>query len=607
MENKFASRVALLQSAMAGRGIDALIISNTDPHSSEYPAGRWCQVEWVSGFTGEAAEIVITARHAGLWTDTRYFIQAGIQLEGTGIALHKTRVPDQVLIPEYLATALKEIPSHPVRVAYDGLCQSVESIKELKAALEVAYGEDGYRLVDLPDFLSEFWEDRPEIPATPVIWPDQKLFGETRAEKLEWLRKEMASRGCRYMLVTALDEIAWLLNVRGEDIDYNPYVISYLVVSDNAACWFVRDTDNVPHVPEVTVTGYDALQEGIASMAVDGGSLLVDPSTLNGNVHDLLEKTFTPERIVLGTSPIIVRKAVKNRTEIANIRKAHLMDGLAMEKFLHWVEVNVKSPEPITEWDASVKLTELRSEIEGYHGNSFENISAYGENAALPHYSTPVTDSAVIEKKGLYLVDSGGQYDFGTTDITRTVPVGRCSRREKEDYTLVLKGMIDLAMAVFPKGTAGCQIDALAREPLWKNHRSFGHGTGHGIGYYLGVHEGPQSIRQNFNRQPILPGMVTSDEPGLYREGKYGIRHENVLLCVEDGDNEFASWLKFETLTLCHIDTKPVRTRLLTDEELSWLNSYNKRVYKTLSPYLDPETRVWLKKKCRKLSRGWFE
>ena len=409
------------------------------------------------------------------------------------------------------------------------------------------------------------------------------------------------------MLVTALDEIAWLLNVRGEDIDYNPYVISYLVVSDNGACWFVRDTDNVPHVPEVTVTGYDALQEGIASMAVDGGSLLVDPSTLNGNVHDLLEKTFTPERIVLGTSPIIVRKAVKNRTEIANLRKAHLMDGLAMEKFLHWVEVNVKSPEPITEWDASVKLTELRSEIEGYHGNSFENISAYGENAALPHYSTPVTDSAVIEKKGLYLVDSGGQYDFGTTDITRTVPVGRCSRREKEDYTLVLKGMIDLAMAVFPKGTAGCQIDALAREPLWKNHRSFGHGTGHGIGYYLGVHEGPQSIRQNFNRQPLLPGMVTSDEPGLYREGKYGIRHENVLLCVEDGDNEFASWLKFETLTLCHIDTKPVRTRLLTDEELSWLNSYNKRVYKTLSPYLDPETRVWLKKKCRKLSRGWFE
>ncbi len=607
MENIYAARVARLRTAMAERGIDALLISNTDPHASEYPARRWCQVEWVSGFTGEAAEMAITASHAGLWTDTRYFIQAGRQLPGTGIALHKTRVPEQVLIPDYLASEFKGSLNHTVTVAYDGLCWSVEWINDLKSKLEKAYGIDGYRLVDMPDFLSGFWEDRPPIPATPVTLPDRKLFGQTREEKLNWLRTEMKSRGCRHMLVSALDEIAWLLNVRGEDIDYNPYVISYLTVSLDGACWFVRDSGNVPPVSGVDIADYETLGDGLAVMAEGGGALMVDSATLNVNVSNLIDAAFGKSRTVFCTSPVVEKKAVKNRTEIENLRKIHLQDGLAVEKFLHWLESKVKAREEVDEWNASAKLTSFRAEIDGYHGNSFENISAYGENAALPHYSTPVNGSDLIRKKGLYLVDSGGQYDQGTTDITRTVPMGRCSRREKEDYTLVLKGMIDLSMAVFPKGTAGCQIDALAREPLWKNHRSFGHGTGHGIGYYLGVHEGPQSIRQNFNSQPLLPGMVTSNEPGLYREGKYGIRHENVMLCVEDGENEFASWLRFETLTLCHIDTAPVRTGLLDDDELAWLNAYNKKVYRTLSPYLDPETRSWLKKKCRKLRRGWFE
>lgn len=607
MENIYATRVARLQAAMAARGIDALIISNTDPHASEYPARRWCQVEWVSGFTGEAAEMVITASHAGLWTDTRYFIQAGRQLEGTGIALHKTRVPDQVLIPEYLSTAFSDVSDHVVSIAYDGLCQSVARLEEIDSKLKQAYGEDGYRLADKPDFLSEFWEDRPPVPSTEVTFPDEKLFGVSRADKLKWLRGEMAARGCRYFLASALDETAWLLNVRAEDIDYNPYVISYLVVTPDVACWFVRDAENVPKVPEVEIADYSALDEALPIMAEKGGSLLVDPASLNASVYAVLKESFGDGRLVLCKSPIIEKKAVKNRTEVENLKKAYLQDGIAVERFLFWLEKKVKAGEQVSEWDASVRLTALRSAIEGYHGNSFENISAYGENAALPHYSTPARESALIEKKGLYLVDSGGQYDSGTTDITRTVPMGRCSRREKEDYTLVLKGMIALSMAVFPKGTAGCQIDALAREPLWKGHRSFGHGTGHGIGYYLGVHEGPQSIRQNFNRQPMLPGMVTSNEPGLYREGKYGIRHENVVLCVEDGENEFASWLRFETLTLCHIDKGPVKTSLLTDDELDWLNSYNRRVYKTLAPYLEPEVSAWLKKKCRKLRRGWFE
>ena len=276
------------------------------------------------------------------------------------------------------------------------------------------------------------------------------------------------------------------------------------------------------------------------------------------------------------------------------MREAFMEDGIAMEKFLFWLENAVRSSGRVTEWDASMKLTSLRAEIPGYRGNSFANISAYGPDAALPHYSTPAEGSAVIEPRGLYLVDSGGQYLFGTTDITRTVPMGECPFQMREDYTLVLKGMIGLAMAVFPKGTAGCQLDVLARAPLWSRARNFGHGTGHGIGFYLGVHEGPQDIRQNFNRQPLLPGMVTSDEPGIYREGMYGIRHENVLLCREYLTNEFGEWLSFETMTLCHIETSPIVRELMTADEIDWLNRYNRKVYDMLSPRLDEETSAWL-------------
>ena len=580
--NIYSERVKQIQSL----GYDAVIITGTDPHNSEYPAQRWKQVEWVSGFTGEAGDIVITRNHAGLWTDSRYFIQADKQLKDTGIELHKTRVPDAVGIPDYLRSILPD----GGKIAVDGLCQSISAIKEL----------NGFEIIDRPDMLSQLWGDRPGIPATPVTFIDESLVGESRKEKISWLRDFLKEKNCSSMLVTALDEIAWLLNVRAEDIDYNPYVISYLLVNQDKVIWFVRDIDSVPAASGVLNAPYEAVCESFSNLAGDG-RVLVDPATLNYSLFKQLQEAVTPEGILMMASPVKLRKSIKNRKEIDSLRKLYLDDGVAMEKFLYWLDTQNKAGKVITEWDAAVELGKFRRQIVDYHGDSFETISAYGENAALPHYCTPVEGSAVIKGKGLYLVDSGGQYDRGTTDITRTVAMGRCGVSVKEDYTLVLKGMIDLAMAVFPRGTAGCQIDVLARNPLWSRRKNFGHGTGHGIGFYLGVHEGPQDIRQNFNKTPLLPGMVTSDEPGLYREGKYGIRHENVILCQEDERNDFGQWLSFETLTCCHIDTRPIKKRLLTKEEREWLNSYNKNVYRRLRDRLPEEVASWLRKKTRNI------
>lgn len=577
-------------------GYDAVIITGTDPHSSEYPAPRWKQVEWVSGFTGEAGDLVITQYHAGLWTDSRYFIQANQQLAGTGIELHKTRVPEEVSIPDWLAG---QFTNKPVRIAIDGLCQSVEAVNQLDTTLRKAYGLGGYEIVDLPDMLDKFWSDRPAIPHTPVTWIDEKSVGETRREKLAWLRGEIKKAGCDSVFLTALDEIAWLLNVRGQDIDYNPYVISNLLVTPQRAIWLVRNVDEVPTVPEVACAGYAVLEDALLENKEECGRLFTDPSTLNWHTYKAVRKNLGDEHVVFGTSPVIVRKSVKNKKEIEGFRRAFIEDGVALESFLCWLETSVKDGAKITERDASEKLDQLRSGIEGYRGNSFETISAYGPNAALPHYSTPLENSAVLKPRGLYLVDAGAHFTYGTTDTTRTIPLGRCSRQEKEDYTLVLKAMIDLTLAVFPEGTAGCQIDAFARGPLWRTFRNFGHGTGHGIGFYLGVHEGPQTIRQNFNSQPMLPGMVTSNEPGLYREGKHGIRHENAVLCREEEKNEFGRFLSFETLTCCHIDTSIVKKRLLTDDEWNWLKSYNRVVYRILKNRLAPEVAKWLKKKCR--------
>lgn len=599
MGNIFAERIEALRALMTENGWDAVVITGSDPHSSEYPAPRWKQVEWLTGFTGEAGDVVVTAGHAGLWTDSRYFIQALDQLDGTGVELHKTRVPDAVPIPQWLSDKARV-------VAVDGLCQSVSAVKDL----EMALGEGGL-VVDVPDLLQDLWTDRSQIPVTPITTLDVECFGGIpRVDKISWLRKWMLVQGYDKVLLSSLDEVAWMLNVRGSDIEYNPLVISYLLVSQDYVKWFVKktvtdaelDPDTLDSFEELRMDGvdvedYDAVFFALSDFGeeTDSGVIFIDPSTLNANVYKYICGCFEDCAVRCGTSPVILEKSVKTSSEISQMRQTYIDDGVAMERFLHWLEAEVASGRRVDEWEASERLTALRSEIPGYRGNSFENISAYGPGAALPHYSTPREGSAVIRPQGLYLVDSGGQYLTGTTDITRTVPMGDCTDLEKEDYTLVLKGMIDLSMAVFPRGTAGCQIDTLARMPLWKAKRNFGHGTGHGIGYYLCVHEGPQSIRYQYNPQPLLPGMVTSNEPGLYREGMHGIRHENIVLCKEAGSSDFGDWLEFETLTCCHIDTSAVIKDILGPEATAWLNSYNERVYRTLSPLLPPETAAWLR------------
>jgi Xaa-Pro aminopeptidase len=596
MENIFAQRVDAIRSLMRENGWDAVILTGSDPHASEYPARRWKQVEWVSGFTGEAGDLCITLDHAGLWTDTRYFIQAVKQLAGTGIELHKMRVPEQVPIPEWLALRGFEDPV----IAVDGLCQTVSAIDGLKAAFD-----GGVTIAAVPDLLASLWEDRPAIPSTPVITLGEDLTGESREARLHWLRLWMMRKEVDAVFLSALDEIAWLLNVRGSDVEYNPVVISYLLVTMDQVYWFVRkggyvDIDEETQASfdelasdEVTICDYD---EAVLALATyvhnDVDRIFVDPSTLNIRIRESLDEDAYD--VVEGQSPVPLRKSIKNATEIEGMREAHVEDGLAMEKFLYWLEGQVGN---VDEWEAACKLQSLRAQIPGYRGDSFETISAYGPGAALPHYVTPRTGAPVLEPRGLYLVDSGGQYLFGTTDITRTIPLGPCTALEKEDYTLVMKGHIDLSMAVFPKGTCGCHLDILARNPLWQAKRNFGHGTGHGIGFFLNVHEGPQEFRQNFNAYPFVPGIINTIEPGLYREGMHGVRHENVVLVREDGTSDFGSWYSFETLTLCHYDTSALVRDLMTPEEIAWLNAYNERVYRTLSPRLPEEVAAWLRQK----------
>ena len=584
---------------MADNGWDAVVVSGSDPHASEYPAARWQQVKWLSGFTGEAGDLVVTMDHAGLWTDSRYFIQADTQLAGTGVELHKTRVPEEIPIPQWLSGRANV-------VALDGLCWNLDAVKELEAEFHV---------VDVPDMLDCLWLDRPAVPVTPVTTLDVECFGgRPREEKVSWLRKWMLIQGVDAVLLTALDEIAWLLNVRGSDIEYNPLVISNLLVTQDYVKWYTKkevadaalDPDTEDSYAElsndgVSVEDYISVYEGLQALSgeAEGVKLFVDPSTLNYHIYKCISDNFHAECVCFGKSPVVLEKSVKTESEIESMRQAYVEDGVAMERFLYWLETEVATGRTVNEWEASERLTAFRAEIPGYRGNSFENISAYGAGAALPHYSTPREGSATIRPCGLYLVDSGGQYLTGTTDITRTIPMGPCTDLEKEDYTLVLKGMITLSMAVFPKGTTGHHLDVLARMPLWKAKRNFGHGTGHGIGYYLCVHEGPQSIRWQYNPQPLLPGMVTSNEPALYREGMHGVRHENIILCKDAGISQFGEWNEFETLTLCHFDTAAIISELLSADELAWLNAYNARVYETLAPILPEDVALWLRDKTQ--------
>ena len=587
-------RIEELRSLMAQWGWSAAVTVGEDPHNSEYTPARWCQREFISGFTGSAGVVVVTMDHAGLWTDSRYYIQAERELRGSGIELHKMASPE---CNDWIGWIVGNMPEG-AKVGVDGLCMSMSDAAQLQSGLSAKCG----CVVSAPDYLDSIWKDRPSLPLDPVWIQTPENSGRTVADKLAWLRACIAGKGCSNMLVSTLDQIAWLLNIRSNDIQYSPFVISFALVAPGSVELFVLE-EKIPEQVRtllasdgVRIRPYSQVGSYISTMEVSG-KILIDPASLNYEIGKSIYDTFGEDSVVKAASPIELEKAIKNEVEIAGFRKAYLTDGIIQTRFFHWLESQVQSGAVITESDASDKLHELRAEVPEFLDESFETISAYGENAALPHYTTVRGKDAVIKPKGLYLNDSGAHFRYGTTDITRTVPMGPLTDLEREDYTLDMKAMIDLAMAIFPAGTPGCRLDAVARRPLWQAMRNFGHGTGHGVGSVLGVHEGPQTIRQNLKDQPMVAGMVTSDEPGIYREGYHGIRHENMILCVAKGDNEFGSWLGFETLTLTYLDTEPLILEMLDSEEKKWLNAFNAEVYEKVSPHLQEPDAEWLKRK----------
>lgn len=587
-------KLAALRNIMDREGLDAYIVSGIDPHNSEYLPEAWQQRKWISGFTGSYGTVVVTREETGLWTDTRYFIQAGKELEGSGIRMHKLRVPEAVDYPEWLNSILPE----ESKVGIDSFCMTVGEVERLKQL----FTSKKIQVVEKTDLLGEIWLDRPALPDAPVFLLDEKYTGQSTVQKIQCVREDIKEKGADAILFSCLDEIAWLYNIRGNDIPYNPVVISYALVSSEQAWLFVKPSKIPLEVKRsledagVEIRDYHHLFLFLEEWK-DRKRISLDTSTLNFAVY---HKIAVSHEIIAAKSPVVLWKALKNSTEIAGFRKACQQDGIAMTRFFYWLEKQI-GKQPVSETEAAAKLTALRRENPDYISDSFHTISAYGPNAALPHYSALPGKDILLQPKGLYLVDSGGQYWYGTTDITRTVPLGELTPLEKEDYTLVLKGMIGLSRCIFPQGTTGANIDIIARQSLWNHFRNFGHGTGHGIGHFLCVHEGPQDIRQSWRDQALLPGMVTSDEPGIYRENAHGVRHENIIACYQLCENEFGKWLGFEPLTLCYFDTSALVIELLSEEEKEWLNEYHQKVYELIAPDLHPEEAAWLQKKTKKI------
>ena len=576
-------------------GWDAAVTVGEDPHNSEYTPSRWCQRQFITGFTGSAGVVVITRDHAGLWTDSRYWIQAARELEDSGITLHKSVQADD---DEWIDWIADNLPAGST-VGIDGLCMSMNTAERLRGALAACGGTVESR----PDYLEALWPDRPLLPQGAVWEHELQYAGRSRADKLAWLRGEIEKRECRYMLLNCLDQIAWLLNIRSNDVDYCPFVISFMLVGPQSV-WLFAETSKFGEElmrrlesDNVRLLAYAECGSFIRGLKADG-KILIDSASLNSETGGAVYACFGSENVVSAESPVGLAKSMKNDVEVEGFRKAYIQDGIVQTRFYMWLETEMTAGHRITESDASDKLHELRAAMPDFLDESFETISAYGANAALPHYSTVRGQDAVLEPHGLYLNDSGAHYRYGTTDITRTMPLGPLTALERDDYTLVLKGMIDLAMTIFPEGTPGSRLDAVARRPLWQTMRNFGHGTGHGVGNVLSVHEGPQNFRQNQNGQPFMPGMITSDEPGIYREGMHGIRHENMVLCVKKGHNEFGNWLGFETLTMTYFDTTPLVIELMDRHEIEWLNNFNGNILAVIGPFLSDSERMWLKGKC---------
>ena len=582
-------RVAKLRSWMKENGFTAFVFPSSDPHNSEYVADYWKSREWISGFSGSAGTAVVTLEHAALWTDSRYFIAAEKELNGTGFQLMKLRVEGTPSVSEWLASELSTYEKAVV-----GLDGNVNSFAEV-AAMEQELATKGNITVRTDaDPMAELWTDRPVIPDNEVQLHPLEYSGELTSSKISRVRKYLSEYGADGLLVTALDEIAWVLNLRGSDVHCNPVFVSYLLISPEKVTLYINNVKLSAEVnaylasEKIDVEAYEAVVEGLRSYT--GKSLLVDMTSTNYSLA-----TAVPfEKVCSGVSPIVSMKAVKNKVEQDGFRAAMLRDGVAVVKFLAWLKSAVEAGGQ-TEISLDERLTALRAEQPKFKGISFDTIVGYEAHGAIVHYeATPETDIPV-EPHGLVLIDSGAQYLDGTTDITRTIALGELTEEQRRVYTLVLKGHIQLDICRFPAGACGSQIDALARAPMWREGYNYMHGTGHGVGSYLNVHEGPHQIRMEWRSAPLQAGMTVTNEPGIYLEGKFGVRIENTLLIVPAETTAFGDFLKFETLTLAPIDTTPIVFEMLSAEEREWLNRYHQRVYESLSPHLTEGEKEWLR------------
>lgn len=586
MRQSIKERMHALRMTFPPNYIKAFIIPSTDPHLSEYVAPHWMSREWISGFTGSAGTVVVLMNEAGLWTDSRYFLQAAKELEGSGITLYKEMLPETPSITKYLSQKLKPGES----VSIDGKMFSVQQVEQMKEEL-AAYSLQ----VDLfGDPLKRIWRDRPSIPNSPAFVYDIEYAGKSCEEKVAAIRAELTKKGAYALFLSALDEIAWTLNLRGNDVHCNPVVVSYLLITQDDVIYFISPEKVTKEVNEylkeqhVKLKNYDEVETYLNTFT--GRNILIDPKKTNFAIYSAINPKCN---IIRGESPVALLKAIRNEQEIAGIHAAMQRDGVALVKFLKWLEEAVPSGKE-TELSVDRKLHEFRAAQPLYMGESFDTIAGYKEHGAIVHYSATPESDVPLQPKGFLLLDSGAQYLDGTTDITRTIALGELTEEEKTDYTLILKGHIALAMAKFPVGIRGAQLDVLARMPIWKYGMNFLHGTGHGVGHFLSVHEGPQSIRMNENPVVLQPGMVTSNEPGVYKAGSHGIRTENLTLVCKDKEGMFGDYLKFETITLCPICKKGIVKEMLTNEEIEWLNNYHQIVYEKLSPNLNEEEKVWL-------------
>ena len=587
--NEIELRLARLRELMKREHLSAFIFPSTDAHQSEYVADHWRGREWISGFNGSAGTAVVTMKSAALWTDSRYFLAAEEQLEDTEYQLMRLKMEGTPTIAEWLGKELQDVQSP--EVGLDGMVNSYNYVKDLSCSLRKL---GGITLRTNLDPLEQIWENRPSLPANPVEIQPLEYAGETLASKVVRIRKSLRELHADGMLVSALDDIAWTLNLRGTDVHCNPVFVSYLLIESDKVSLFVDDNKLSPEVKQylqdnqVSLYNYNKVEKCLESYSEY--NILLD----GDETSYYLWKTVKCQEIVAAASPIPAMKAVKNEAEIEGYRSAMLKDGVAMVKFLKWLKPAVEAGGQ-TEISIDEKLTSLRAEQKLFRDISFDTIAGYAQHGAIVHYeATPETD-VVLKPEGLILIDSGAQYQDGTTDITRTIALGAVSEEMKHIYTLVLKAHIQLELVKFPDGASGTQLDAVGRECMWREGYNFLHGTGHGVGSYLCVHEGPHQIRMEWMPTPLRAGMTLTDEPGLYLAGKFGVRIENTVLISDYMSTEFGKFLQIEPLTLCPIDTTPIDVDMLLPEEIDWLNAYHHSVYEKLSPFLDEEEKIWLK------------